>query len=78
MNRYGWAVSPPSAEVPGSYCLSCASALRMLEWFVRCIECGVIVENETAAEKSGWRFHADTLGQLQPHCPACSSRRATC
>jgi hypothetical protein len=75
MSRYGWAISPPSAEVPGSYCLRCASALRMLEWFVRCVACGAIVANETAAEESGWRFHADPLGQLQPHCPACSSRR---
>jgi hypothetical protein len=77
MHRYGWAVSPPSAEVPGSYCLSCASALRMLEWFVRCVECGEIVESELVAECRGWRFHADALGQLQPHCPGCSSRLGT-
>jgi predicted nucleic acid-binding Zn ribbon protein len=74
MNRHGWAVSPPSAEVPGRYCLKCASALRMLEWFVRCVECGEIVESESVAERRGWRFRADALGQLQPHCPACSSR----
>ena len=75
MDRDGWAVSPPSAEVPGSYCLRCASALRMLDWYVRCVSCGAIVENETAAEDSGWRFHADELGQLQPHCPTCSGPR---
>ena len=75
MDRHGWAVSPPSAEVPGSYCLRCASALRMLDWVVRCVSCGAIIENERAAEDSGWRFHADQLGQLQPYCPACSAPR---
>jgi hypothetical protein len=74
MNRHGWAVSPPSADVPGSYCLRCASALRMLEWFIRCVECGALVDSEPIAERRGWRFHLDDLGQLQPHCPACSSR----
>jgi len=73
MTKHGWAVSPSTAEVPGRYCLSCASALRMLEWFVRCVECGASVESETVAERRGWRFHTDSLGQLQPHCPACSS-----
>ncbi|HET8813131.1 MAG TPA: hypothetical protein VFM67_11085 [Gaiella sp.] len=47
----------------------------MLDWYVRCVSCGALVENETAAEDSGWRFHADELGQLQPHCPACSTPR---
>ena len=73
MDRHGWAVSPPTAEVPGSYCLRCASALRMLDWFVRCVSCGATVEDESVAERGGWRFHGDELGQLQPHCGACSS-----
>ena len=73
MDRYGWATSPPSGEVPGSYCLSCASALRMLDWFVRCAQCGATIESEAAAEDSGWRFFPDPLGQLQPRCPGCSS-----
>jgi hypothetical protein len=72
MDRYGWAISPPSGEVPGSYCLSCASALRMLDWFVRCVACGATVESEADAERRGWRFHTDELGQLQPHCGICS------
>ena len=75
MDRTGWAVSPPSAEVPGSYCLRCASALRMLEWFHRCVVCGAIVESESVAERRGWRFHADELGQLEPYCGACSAER---
>jgi hypothetical protein len=72
MDRYGWAISPPSGEVPGSYCLSCASALRMLDWFVRCVACGATVESEADAERRGWRFHADDLGALQPYCGICS------
>ena len=75
MNEQGWVVSPLSAPLPGRFCLRCASALRMLDWYVRCVSCGAIVENETAAEDSGWRFHADELGQLQPHCPTCSGPR---
>jgi hypothetical protein len=73
MDAQGWVVSPVVATVPGSFCLSCASALRMLEWFVRCLHCGATIENEVAAEQAGWRFFADELGELQPHCAACSA-----
>ena len=62
MHEHGWAVSPLSAAVPGTYCLSCASALQMLDWFVRCVECGATVEDEKLAEQNGWRFYPDELG----------------
>jgi hypothetical protein len=75
MTAEGWAVSPPSAVVPGTYCLSCASALRMLDWFVRCVECGTTVDDDAAAERSGWRFFPDALGALQPHCGLCTAER---
>ena len=48
MVEHGWVVSPLSAAVPGSFCLRCASALRMLAWFVRCVECGDTIESESA------------------------------
>ena len=73
MDEHGWVVSPLTAPLPGSFCLRCASALRMLEWFVRCVDCGASIENEVAAEHAGWRFFADELAQLQPHCAMCSS-----
>jgi hypothetical protein len=73
MVAHGWVVSPLSAAVPGSFCLRCASALRMLDWFVRCVECGNTIESESAAEESGWRFFPDPLGQLQPRCTGCSA-----
>ena len=73
MVEHGWVVSPLSAAVPGSFCLRCASALRMLAWFVRCVECGDTIESESAAEESGWRFFPDSLGQLQPRCGRCSA-----
>jgi predicted nucleic acid-binding Zn ribbon protein len=75
MSEHGWAVSPISAAVPGTYCLSCASALQMLEWFVRCVECGAIVEDERVAERHGWRFYAHKLGHLEPHCGLCAAER---
>ena len=73
MTDHGWTISPSSAPVPGTYCLSCASALRMLDWFIRCVHCGAIVESEVEAESQRWRFFADELGQLQPHCALCSA-----
>ena len=39
-----------------------------------CRSCGATVEDESAAERGGWRFHGDELAQLQAHCSACSSR----
>lgn len=75
MSEHGWTISPPAAAVPGTYCLSCASALRMLDWFVRCVDCGAVVESEQVAEHQGWRFFSDELGQLQPHCALCSAER---
>jgi hypothetical protein len=73
MDEHGWVMSPLTAALPGSFCLSCASALRMLDWFVRCVDCGASTENEVAAEHAGWRFFTDELAQLQPYCAACSS-----
>ena len=73
MEAHGWVVSPLVATVPGSFCLSCASALRMLDWFARCVDCGATIENEVSAEHAGWRFFADELDQLQPHCARCSA-----
>ena len=46
----------------------------MLDWFVRCVECGATAEDENVAESLGWRFYPDQLGQLQPHCG--SARRS--
>ena len=66
-------VSPVTAHVPGRFCLACASALRMLDWFVRCVDCGATIESESAAEDGGWRFFPDPLGQLQPRCATCCS-----
>lgn len=45
----------------------------MLDWFVRCVDCGATSESESVAEDNGWRFFPDPLGQLQPLCAACSA-----
>jgi hypothetical protein len=73
MLERGWTISSPAAAVPGTYCLSCASALRMLDWFVLCVDCGAIIESETDAERHGWRFFPDELGHFQPRCGICSA-----
>lgn len=75
MTDRGWTISPEASPVPGTYCLRCASALRMLDWFVRCVACGAVADNEGDAERYGWRFFPDELGQLQPHCGICSAER---
>jgi hypothetical protein len=73
MAEEGWAVSPLSSAVPGTYCLGCAAALRLLDWSLACVDCGATVVSEQAAEERGWRFFPDELGQLQPHCGLCSA-----
>jgi hypothetical protein len=45
----------------------------MLDWFVRCVDCGATSESESVAEDNGWRFFPDPLGQLQPLCASCSA-----
>ena len=75
MTDRGWTISPISAALPGTYCMRCASALRMLEWFVRCVDCGAVVESEAEAERQGWRFFEDELGQLEPRCGICSAEQ---
>ena len=47
----------------------------MLEWFVRCVDCGAVVESEVEAERQGWRFFEDELGQLEPRCGICSAEQ---
>jgi hypothetical protein len=75
MTDHGWTISPPTGAFPGTYCLRCASALRMLDWFLRCVSCGAIIESEAEAERFAWRFFPDELGQLQPYCGLCSVER---
>jgi hypothetical protein len=45
----------------------------MLDWFVRCVDCGAMIESETDAERHGWRFFPDELGHFQPRCGICSA-----
>jgi transcription initiation factor TFIIIB Brf1 subunit/transcription initiation factor TFIIB len=47
----------------------------MLEWFVRCVDCGAVVESEVEAERQGWRFFQDELAQLEPRCGICSAEQ---
>lgn len=40
---------------------------------LRCTECGrVVVERD--AERDGWRYWSDGVGELLPFCPDCSRR----
>ena len=43
------------------------------ELAVRCAECGRKVDEPTA-EREGWGYWSDGLGELQPYCPECAER----
>lgn len=69
----GWITRDSTSDFPGVYCIACASLLRLVLWSEQCTDCGVLAESETAAERDGWRYFADELGQLVPFCPACAA-----
>jgi hypothetical protein len=70
MQRQGWTVRRAPELWAGTYCTACASNLRLLGSAIECVECGRAV-TERKAEVRGWRFYADTRGELHPHCPEC-------
>jgi hypothetical protein len=73
MEAHGWLVRDAPSDFPGVYCIGCASLLRLVLWSEECTECTVLAESESAAERDGWRYFADELGQLVPFCPACAA-----
>ena len=74
MLEHGWTISPPAAAVPGTYCLSCASALRMLDWYVRCVDCGATVESESTP-RDRVALLSGRARPAQAHCGICSAER---
>jgi hypothetical protein len=76
MRVRGWTTQPSDGVLPGHYCRECASALQMIDTLVRCSECGRAVESEAAAERLGWRYYADGMGELVPLCGKCGSARS--
>jgi hypothetical protein len=71
MVERGWLTRDLGSEFPGTYCLGCASLLRLVLWSEVCSACGIRVESEEAAEREGWRYFTDPLGQLVPFCAIC-------
>jgi hypothetical protein len=71
MDEHGWLTRDATNDFPGVYCVGCASLLRLVLWSEECVQCGVKADSETAAERDGWRYFADELGQLVPFCPVC-------
>ncbi len=73
MDEEGWVTREAGREFPGNYCFGCASLLRLVLWSESCASCGVEAESERAAERDGWRYFQDKLGQLVPLCPSCTA-----
>ena len=74
MKQAGWAVRRDAAGFAGAYCLDCAEALHLLPSLLRCAECGQPVANDERAERNGWRYWSDGVGELHPYCPSCAAR----
>lgn len=72
MDDEGWVTRDEQSDFPGIYCTSCASLLRLVLWSEECAGCGVEASSESVAERDGWRYFADELGQLVPFCPPCA------
>ena len=69
----GWITRDARSDFPGIYCIPCASLLRLVLWSEQCADCGMVADSESAAERDGWRYFADDLGQLVPFCPICAA-----
>jgi len=74
MGELGWVADASTSELPGSYCVRCASSLRLIPWSERCAVCGATVDNEDVADDAGWRYYADGEGELHVFCPSCAER----
>ena len=58
----GWITRDARSDFPGIYCIPCASLLRLVLWSEQCADCGMVADSESAAERDGWRYFADDLG----------------
>lgn len=74
MSELGWIAHSSVPELPGSYCVRCASSLRLIPWSECCAVCGATVDDEGVADEAGWRYYADAHGELHVFCPACAER----
>jgi hypothetical protein len=57
----------------GTYCLDCASLLRLVLWSETCRRCGAHAASESAAERDGWRYFVGSSGRLVPCCAVCAA-----
>jgi hypothetical protein len=76
MHEVGWVTRTLEAPFPGHYCLGCASTLRLVPWWERCVGCSVTIDDEEQAEAEGWRYYVNSLGELHPVCPSCLAQEA--
>ena len=71
MDEHGWITRKGNSDFPGNYCLGCASLLRIVRWSAQCTTCGAAARSEHVAEREGWRYFADEMGELLPFCADC-------
>ena len=70
----GW-VNDSQLLVEGTYCRPCAHLLRIVRLAEECSWCKAPLLEEERAERDGWAYYADELGDLHPCCPGCLAAR---
>jgi len=71
MHEDGWVSDSELLGNQADFCISCAHMLRIARIDEHCSWCGTQLENEDAAETSGWVYFADEIGAFHACCPGC-------
>ncbi len=77
MGEHGWVKDRNGLADGGTYCTGCAAALRLVRWSAVCVRCEHRVDDEDEAERAGWGYVINPLGELHALCPSCLGARST-
>lgn len=76
MRDSGWLRDTRTLVDGGTFCVECATALRLIRWSATCTFCDRGVETEDEAERDGWGYLMDDLGVFRPFCATCLAQVA--
>lgn len=76
MRETGWLRDTRTLVDGGTFCVSCATYLRLIRWSATCTFCAQRVDREDDAERDGWGYLVDGLGLMQPFCADCLAQLA--